>query len=89
MPTKTPPSMAASSTPTQPDNLPPWGWHTLKVTIEHSHSVQVHIVPLGDYRPHEYEDTCWCRPVEDKITPDIWAHNALDQRHWYEKNPSH
>jgi hypothetical protein len=69
-----------------PDNLPEWGWHTFKLTVRDS-SVQVHIVPLGDYRPHTYDDTCWCCPTEDKVTPDIWAHHALDGREWYEKRP--
>lgn len=46
---------------------------------------QHHIVPIGDWRDHDLEPTCWCRPVEDDEEPGLWGHNALDDRLAYER----
>lgn len=45
---------------------------------------QGHVVPSGDLRMHIAGPGCWCHPVEDEEAPDLWNHNALDQRERYE-----
>jgi hypothetical protein len=40
---------------------------------------------MNDLREHDFAPDCWCHPVEDAETPDLWAHNSLDGReHTYE-----
>lgn len=43
-----------------------------------------HVIPLNDLREHMSLPICWCNPVEDKETPNLWVHNALDGREDYE-----
>ena len=43
-----------------------------------------HVVPLGDFREHEVSTRCWCKPVRDGEEPNVWVHNALDERETYE-----
>ena len=43
-----------------------------------------HVVPIGDLREHESLPTCWCKPVQDEEEPNVWIHNAMDQRETYE-----
>ena len=46
---------------------------------------QQHVIPMTDLREHDFAPDCWCHPVEDAETPDLWAHNSLDGReHTYE-----
>lgn len=40
----------------------------------------MHIIPMGDFRDHEPETTCWCCPDEDDERPDLWLHHAMDGR---------
>jgi len=58
------------------------------VTAETCHSADVeddlHVVPLGDLREHEFSRHCWCRPTEDGETLGMFVHHALDQRERYE-----
>ena len=42
-----------------------------------------HVVPLGDLKPHELSDECWCLPRED-AGDAIWVHNSMDRREDYE-----
>lgn len=59
-------------------------WKT--VTIEQDNVIgkieQDHLVPVGDYRDHDYSDECWCKPRE--ITHGFFSHNSLDRREEYE-----
>lgn len=80
-------AVAESPIPTALKDLPPWGWHTWKV--ENDHWVQVHCVPLGDYRQHEYNERCWCCPEEFGDEGSLFRHNALDNRTWYDDHPLH
>lgn len=43
-----------------------------------------HVVPIGDLRPHKSSKNCWCGPVQDEEEPNVWVHNAMDQRETYE-----
>lgn len=45
---------------------------------------QAHVVPSGDLRQHISGPACWCKPEEDWETPDLFIHNALDQRERHE-----
>jgi len=44
-----------------------------------------HVIPVDDYREHECSTDCWCKPKEDEDVYDLWIHNALDQREFYER----
>lgn len=60
------------------------GW--LLTALRHrvtGHLVQ-HVRPLDDLRDHIESPTCFCRPIAQEDTPDLWVHNALDQRERYE-----
>lgn len=39
----------------------------------------VHVMPLGDVRPHEADAECWCKPTPH---PEVWTcivHHAEDK----------
>ncbi len=44
-----------------------------------------HVLPIADLREHEASPTCWCHPVEDTETEDLYLHNSLDGREAYER----
>jgi hypothetical protein len=47
---------------------------------------QWHVIPVGDLRPHEPREQCWCRPEQD-VDEDLGVHHihrALDGRDAYE-----
>lgn len=48
-------------------------------------SNDLHTIPVGDFREHVAERTCWCRPRQDEREPSLWIHNALDGRESYEE----
>lgn len=41
-----------------------------------------HVVPLEDWRPHEYDFDCWCHPEED--FDGTIVHRSIDRREEYE-----
>lgn len=43
-----------------------------------------HIVPIDDFREHEPETTCWCRPTQHDDESGVWLHHAMDGREAYE-----
>lgn len=43
-----------------------------------------HVIPTGDLIPHAEDEGCWCQPVGDGVTPDLWVHNSADGREDYE-----
>lgn len=64
-------------------NLGGWrNWHFYRDNIC-GKETEVHLVPDDDYRPHEAEETCWCKPVETE--PGQFSHNAMDGREAYEE----
>jgi hypothetical protein len=42
-----------------------------------------HVIPRGDWREHECDEDCWCRPTEDE--PGTWVHHSMDRREEYEE----
>lgn len=45
----------------------------------------IHVMPVDDYRPHEFTRQCWCYPeVDDE---NVVTHIALDRREKYEESP--
>lgn len=44
-----------------------------------------HIIPGGDLRQHETQDTCWCTPVliDHEQAGLAYQHKALDNREVY------
>ena len=60
-----------------------FGWQRVVVQAPDGPYAQQHILPVNDWRPHRLGEDCPCRPVEDAREPDIWAHNAWDQREGY------
>ena len=40
-----------------------------------------HVYPVGDCRPHELTQGCWCKP---ELKDGIYVHKALDGREQYE-----
>lgn len=59
------------------------GWKRIAFTTPQGHRVG-HLVPLDDLEPHTLAEDCRCRPNEDAVMPDYWAHNAFDRREDYE-----
>lgn len=45
---------------------------------------QIHVIPLGDFREHEVNDSCWCRPTSDEDEPGLFVHHAMDGREQFE-----
>jgi len=40
----------------------------------------LHVIPMGDLRPHTTARDCWCKPRQDDEEPIVWVHNSMDQR---------
>lgn len=60
-------------------------WHLVPLYLRRTtHVAAQHLVPIDDLRPHDLTTRCWCRPIEDDEEPDLWAHNALDEREAHE-----
>lgn len=59
-----------------------------------SHPLDIHVMPLDDYRPHVPDTSCWCGPVLDEPvgmdegTP-VMVHHALDCRELYVHEGGH
>lgn len=45
---------------------------------------EVHLIPLDDYREHEPNTECWCKPRESEYEIDHYIHNPLDNRFMYQ-----
>lgn len=61
-----------------------------------SHPVDIHVMPLEDYVPHNPSINCWCRPERDyrELTNsdgeiDVVVHNAMDRRDQYLPDGGH
>ena len=63
------------------------GWELVDVWYKETVCVK-HVVPHNDLRVHTLDPGCWCVPVEDHETPDLWAHNSADERERYEDGTS-
>lgn len=46
---------------------------------------EIHVMPVDDYRPHDFTPTCWCGAKPD--AEEVITHNALDRREMYEDIP--
>jgi hypothetical protein len=49
-----------------------------------SHPIDVHVMPLGDWRDHDSSTGCWCHPTEED-EPCVFVHHALDGRERHEE----
>ena len=47
--------------------------------------LDIHVIPIGDFREHDTTSDCWCRPYRDDEDPLVVIHNPLDQRELYEQ----
>jgi hypothetical protein len=45
----------------------------------------IHVMPVGDYRPHDFTRRCWCGAQADE--ENVVTHIALDGREKYEESP--
>lgn len=43
---------------------------------------RIHILPVGDLRPHVETASCWCRPTDLEFA---MRHNSMDLREEYER----
>lgn len=61
------------------------GWTNYSVTRDNiiGKEISIHLVPNDDYRPHDLDESCWCKPVEEE--PSYFLHNSLDGREAYEE----
>lgn len=50
-------------------------------------SNEIHVLPVNDLREHEASAFCFCKPKRDTERPEVYIHNALDRREFYENNP--
>lgn len=50
-------------------------------------SDDLHIIPDNDLREHEADRGCFCNPKMDPNCPNVFIHNSLDRREFYEENP--
>lgn len=46
---------------------------------------EVHVMPVDDYRPHDFTPTCWCGATPDDEC--VVTHNSLDHREQFENLP--
>lgn len=44
----------------------------------------IHIMPVDDFREHEIDVNCWCKP-KFKDDNTLIVHNSLDERESYER----
>ncbi len=40
------------------------------------------VIPLGDWRPHENTEHCWCSPSDED---GVYVHYSMDGREFYER----
>lgn len=46
----------------------------------------IHCIPVGNGEPlHEAHTLCWCHPVKDAESVNLYAHNAKDCREKWER----
>jgi hypothetical protein len=46
----------------------------------------IHCIPVGNGEPmHECHTLCWCHPVKDTESVNLYAHNAKDCREKWER----
>ena len=48
-------------------------------------TLEIHVIPLEDLRPHDCDMGCWCIPVEDEQEAAVNRHNAMDGREAFER----
>ena len=46
---------------------------------------ETHVMPVDDYRPHQFTSACWCGAKPDD--EDVITHNSLDHREMFEDLP--
>lgn len=54
----------------------------------------VHVMPKGDCRPHEFSRRCWCQPEVDqehdvldgRLLSEVIIHRSADGREQHEKS---
>ena len=44
----------------------------------------IHVMPIGDLREHESSKNCWCKPVQDDESDDVFVHHSMDEREKFE-----
>lgn len=59
-------------------------WRNYQVQTDKGYT-EIHVVPKGDIGEHQLCEHCSCAPDEDAVTPDLWNHNAFDNREHYEQ----
>lgn len=61
------------------------GWDNIHIFRDNvcGKETETHLVPIGDYCPHDCDSGCWCNPSE--IQPGYFAHNSMDGREEYEE----
>lgn len=48
--------------------------------------LNIHCIPVGNGEPiHECHTLCWCHPVKDPESKNLYAHNAKDCREKWER----
>lgn len=52
--------------------------------VDDSQPVDVHVIPLDDFRPHDAARTCWCHPDEEIDNACVVTHHAMDGRERHE-----
>jgi|GEM_PF-2040449 len=58
------------------------GWNGLTFRYDDG-TMEYHVIPINDLRPHEEEKTCWCRPTVEEGC--IVTHNSMDRRELVER----
>jgi hypothetical protein len=58
--------------------------HGWRIYASPSTSV-IHVMPVDDYRPHQFTPTCWCGAKPDD--ENVVTHHSLDRREYYEHIP--
>lgn len=53
-----------------PQEIKSTGWWTLQ------HAGEIHVVPAFGPK-HELNDSCWCHPQRDDVSPRMVVHNVL------------
>lgn len=60
----------------------PSGW-VLRVDVERSPTLALHVIPLGVALDHFPETICWCEPFLDYKNPEngheVWKHHHGDE----------
>jgi hypothetical protein len=45
----------------------------------------IHVLPVGDLKPHDLSDRCWCSPERDENYDNVVIHNSADGREAFER----